>query len=71
MAKKKTVRKKKAGKKAANPLDGMQLNVKADVPDFRDRMYVPPLIQLKPEMPPLGNLTILNQGKKGPAPVLA
>lgn len=48
-----------------NKLDGKTLNVQEDVPDFRDRIYEPSLLQLEPHISPPGNLTILNQGQEG------
>ncbi|MCV2884192.1 C1 family peptidase [Aestuariibacter sp. AA17] len=41
------------------------LNVVADSPDLRDRLYEPSLAPLKPVMHPPGNLDILNQGTEG------
>lgn len=48
-----------------NKLDGMSLNALADIPDFRDRMYEPALIQLKQHIHPPGDLAILHQGQEG------
>lgn len=49
----------------ADKLDGKTLNVQNDVPDFRDRMYEPALLQLEQHISPPGNLKILNQGQEG------
>ncbi|GAB4140017.1 MAG: C1 family peptidase [Planctomycetaceae bacterium] len=65
MAKKKTSRRKKTNAKNKDMVQGRILNVKADVPDFRDRMYEPPLIQLEPEIAQLTNLKILDQKSEG------
>lgn len=41
------------------------LNVSADYPDLRDRIYQPHLSPLKPFIDPPGNLVILDQGRDG------
>jgi hypothetical protein len=44
-----------------------QLNARRDIPDIRDRMYEPPLIELRPRLYPAGNFLspILDQGDEG------
>ena len=50
---------------STNTLGKFRLNAVADAPDLRDWIYEPALLQLKREIDPPDNLTILNQGKEG------
>ncbi len=45
--------------------DKYVLNAVPDIPDIRDRMYEPMLIQLKEKIDPPDNLAILDQGREG------
>ncbi|MCB1759694.1 MAG: peptidase C1 [Gammaproteobacteria bacterium] len=46
-------------------LDQYQLNAVADIPDFRDLIYQPALVRLKPYLRRPPNLIILDQGSEG------
>ena len=52
------------GTKTVRPKDRV-LNVKADPPDLRDRIYKPALIPLEPTIEPPGDSIILDQGREG------
>ncbi len=45
--------------------DKYVLDAVSDIPDIRDRMYEPMLIQLKNKMDPPGNIAVLDQGREG------
>ena len=50
---------------ATDMLGKFRLTAVADTPDFRDWVYEPALLRLKPEIDPPDNLNILNQGGEG------
>ncbi|MCP5143692.1 MAG: peptidase C1 [Gammaproteobacteria bacterium] len=51
--------------KDKKPSDRFDLAVRADAPDFRDFIYSPPLITLKPRLAVPRNLNIRDQGQEG------
>jgi hypothetical protein len=63
MASKKKVRAKPTRKAAVS--SKYTLNVVADIPDLRDRMYEPTLAALKSRIDPPANLVILDQQREG------
>ncbi len=55
-----------AAKKPRHPkIDGYTLNNVPDIPDYRDYIYEPPLIEIRPEIDPPAKLAILDQGSEG------
>ncbi|GAX59338.1 permease of the major facilitator superfamily [Candidatus Scalindua japonica] len=44
--------------------DKYVLDAMSDIPDIRDRMYEPMLVQLKKKIDPPDNLFILDQGRE-------